>query len=64
MATTVTVYRFEYFDRTSGRIEQSIDWATRAAIAQVGGNVLEDTAIEVEEGLVPPNGIMLGTTPI
>lgn len=57
----VTVYRFEKYDITSDTMRTSQRWATRGAIAEVRGKVLEDTAIEVDadclkseiEGMTP-----------
>lgn len=57
----VTVYRFQKYDITSDTMRTSQRWATREAIAEVRGKVLEDTAIEVDadclkseiEGMTP-----------
>jgi len=57
----VTVYRFQKYDIMTDTMQTSQRWATRQAIAEVGGKVLEDTAVEVDpdclkseiEGMTP-----------
>ena len=53
------VFRFQYFDRNTGRIEESPDYATEKAIAEIGAVKLEDTACEVDERWVSWAGIVL-----
>ena len=55
----VTVYRFEYMDRNTGKWALSEDWATPRAIEQVGGRVATSTAREVDARLVHINGIVI-----
>ena len=57
----VTVYQFEYLDRNTGVLTRSEDWATARAIAEVGANVIESTAREVDARTVHVNGIALVT---
>lgn len=45
----VTVYRFKKYNIAMDMSQESRRWATREAIARVFGEVLEDTAIEVDE---------------
>ena len=56
---TLTVYQFEYFDRSAGELVRSKDWATAKAIAEVGATRLEGTAREVDARLVHINGIAM-----
>jgi hypothetical protein len=44
----VTVYRFTKYDISVDNNTKSRRWATREAIERVGGEVLEDTATEVD----------------
>lgn len=44
----VTVYRFEYFDRPTGRMRISDDYATAKAIREIGAVLLPETAMEVD----------------
>ena len=55
---TVTVYQFEYFDRTTGEITRSDVWATAKAIAEVGATIVEGSGKEVEARRVHVNGIV------
>jgi hypothetical protein len=48
----VTIYRFTMYDITADAPKKSSRWATREAIARVNGNVLEETAVEVEASVV------------
>ena len=48
----VAVYRFTKYDITTDQFQQSHRMGTRAAIERVGGEVLEDTAIEVDASAV------------
>ena len=43
-----TVFRFRYFDRSTGRMELADDWATPEAIADIGGIIEPGSAIEVD----------------
>ena len=47
MSQTITVYQFEYFDRASGSIQLSPDFATEASITSMGATIRPDTAKEV-----------------
>jgi len=46
----VTVYRFRLYDITTDGTRVSRRWATREAIERLGGEILEDTASEVDAG--------------
>jgi hypothetical protein len=48
----VTIYRFRLYDITTDGNRESRRWATREAIERIGGEVLEDTATEVEASAV------------
>jgi len=48
----VTIYRFILYEITSDTSRQSRRWATREAIKRVGGEVLENTATEVDATVV------------
>jgi hypothetical protein len=45
---TITVYRFRKYDITNDENRQSHRWATREAVERIGGEVLQDTATEVD----------------
>jgi hypothetical protein len=55
----IRVFRFRYFDRNSGRIEESPDYATEKAIAEIGADKVDDTAREVDERWVSWAGIVV-----
>ena len=55
--TLVPVYRFQYFDRTSGSLQVSGDFATPQAIEAMGGAIMVDTKKEVPEGEVTFSGL-------
>lgn len=55
----VRVFRFQYLDRNSGRLEDSPDYATEKAIAEIGATKLEETALEVDERWVSWAGIVM-----
>ena len=42
---TVTIYRFKKYDISSDEYQKSRRWATLEAIARIGGEPLEDTAL-------------------
>ncbi|MDR3497889.1 MAG: hypothetical protein P4L72_01540 [Parvibaculum sp.] len=46
--SNVTVYRFSKYDITADMSVVSHRWATREAITEIGGKILEGTAIEVD----------------
>jgi hypothetical protein len=54
--TKITVYRFTVYDITTDERRRSLRWATREAIKRVGGDVLEDTATEVDDAAVEADG--------
>jgi len=58
----VRVFRFQYVDRNTGGIEESPDYATEKAIAEIGATKLEDTAREVDERWVSWAGIVMRQT--
>jgi hypothetical protein len=45
----ITVYRFEMYDIKNNEMQKSKRWATREFIGSIGGRILEDTAVEVDE---------------
>jgi hypothetical protein len=52
----VTIYRFRVYDIGSDGMKTSRRWGTRKAIEQIArGEVLEDTAVEVEADAVESN---------
>jgi hypothetical protein len=55
--STVTVYRFRKYSISSDGYQVSHRWATREAIERVRGEVLEDTAAEVDEAAVATTDI-------
>jgi hypothetical protein len=48
----VTIYRFTIYDITNDENKRSRRWGTREGIRAVCGVVIEDTAIEVDDGVV------------
>jgi hypothetical protein len=48
----VTVYRFKKYDISTDNNTESRRWATREAIKRIGGEVLEDTAVEVDAAVL------------
>jgi hypothetical protein len=48
----VTVYQFRLYDIGTDEHRKSRRWATLEAIAQIGGEALTDTAIEVDAAMV------------
>lgn len=48
----VKVYRFRRYDIVSGETKKSRRWGTRKGIERICGEMLEDTAIEVDESVV------------
>ncbi len=48
----VTIYQFTKYDISVDGNTKSRRWATREAIERVGGNVLEDTATEVDPSVL------------
>ena len=48
----VKVYRFTVYDITNDEQRRSRRWGTRQAIEHARGQVLEDTAIEVDESVL------------
>jgi len=50
--STITIYRFRLYDVSTDESRTSRRWATREAIKGVGGEVLEDTAIEVDASVL------------
>ncbi len=49
---TVTIYRFTLYDIASDGKQKSRRWATREAIERLHGEILEDTATEVEASVL------------
>ena len=45
----VTVYQFQLYDITTDTKRKSRRWGTRETIADMGGEILEDTATEIAE---------------
>jgi hypothetical protein len=48
----VKVYRFTIYEIVNDENRRSRRWATREAIKRVGGEVLEDTATEVDASVL------------
>lgn len=48
----ITIYRFRMYDIIHDEQHVSSRWGTREAIEQLGGEILEDTAMEVEASRV------------
>ncbi len=55
---TVKVYRYDYFDRLLKRDRRSVDYATSDAIAQMGGTILAESMREVDDEIIPDDGIV------
>jgi len=55
---SVKVYRYDYFDRLLKRDRRSVDYATADAIAGMGGTILAETMREIDESVVPDEGIV------
>ena len=55
---TVRVYRYDYFDRLLKHDRRSVDYATADAIAAMGGTILAESVREVDERIVPDDGIV------
>ncbi len=55
---TVKVYRYDYFDRLLKRDRRSVDYATSDAIAQMGGTILAESVREVDDAIIPDDGIV------
>jgi hypothetical protein len=50
--TTITVYQFTKYDITNDENCRSRRWGTREAIERIGGEVLENTATEVDPAVL------------
>jgi hypothetical protein len=55
---SVKVYRYDYFDRLLKRDRRSVDYATADAIAGMGATILAETMREIDENVVPDEGIV------
>jgi hypothetical protein len=55
----ITVYRFQYFDRSTEQFSSSDDFATEKAIREMGATPLEHTAKEVDERWLSHSGIVM-----
>ena len=55
---TVKVYRYDYFDRLLKHDRRSVDYATADAIAAIGGTILAETMLEIDDRIVPDDGIV------
>lgn len=55
---TVSVFRFDYFDRITGRIQHAEDYATEKAIKSMGATILRDTALQVSPADVSTAGLL------
>jgi hypothetical protein len=49
---TVTIYQFTLYDITTDGTRKSMRWGTREAIARLGGELLEETAVQVDDGVL------------
>ena len=54
----VKVYRYDYFDRLLKRDRRSVDYGTADAIAAMGGTILAESMREVDDRIVPDDGIV------
>jgi hypothetical protein len=54
----VKVYRYDYFDRLLKRDRRSVDYGTADAIAEMGGTILAESMREVDDRIVPDDGIV------
>jgi hypothetical protein len=53
MMTKITIYQFQVYDIRDGAIVKSKRWGTREAIVEIAcGQVLEDSAIEVDDSVI------------
>jgi len=48
----VTVYQFTNYDMASDNMIKSRRWGTREAIEFIKANILEDTAVEVDDAML------------
>jgi hypothetical protein len=48
----VTVYQFTNYDMASDNVIKSRRWGTREAIEFIKANILEDTAVEVDDAVL------------
>jgi hypothetical protein len=55
---TATVFRFDYFDRATGRVQRADDYATEKAIRSMGATILRDTALQVSPADVSAAGLL------
>ena len=55
---TVKVYRYEIIDRKGRAYALPRKFATAEAIAALGGNAFEETAVEVDAELVAHSGVI------
>ena len=57
----IWVYRFSYLDRRTGETKTADDFATEAAIREIGAQILRDSGRQVDENSVGRAGyVMLG----
>ena len=55
----ITVYQFQYFDRTTEQFANSDDFATEKSILEMGAIPLEHTAKDVDERFLSHSGIVM-----
>lgn len=51
----VTIYQFRMYDIGNDEYQKSRRWGTLEAIAKLGGEAFEDTAVEVDASVVEGN---------
>jgi hypothetical protein len=49
---TVTIFRFQKYNISNDENQMSRRWGTRQAVARVGGELLEHTAVEVDTAVL------------
>lgn len=56
----ITVYQFRFWNRATRSFEVSPDWATEKTILEIGAELIEISAAEVDAGRVSqPSGFLI-----
>ena len=55
----IWVYRFSYLDRKTGETKTAEDFATEAAIQEIGARILRDTGKQVDANIVGRAGYVI-----
>jgi len=53
----VKIYRFRTWDSHADQIRESRRWGTRNSIQAIGGQVIEDSEVEVDESAIDGDGL-------